>query len=111
MGLVIADKENRAIKYLTANPADSGANTLLAGITGKKIRVLAMQAQAITAVSMNLESGTTDISGIIALGATGGVTLPMSNPYGWCETAEGAALNCTLSGAVAVGVTIVYMEV
>ena len=111
MGLVIADKERRAIKYLTVNASSSGANTLLAGITGKKIRVLAMQAQAITAVSMNLESGTTDISGVIALGATAGVTLPMSDPYGWCETAEGAALNCTLSSGVAVGITIVYAEV
>ena len=113
MSINMSDRDNLPVKYKAVNISSSGANALIAAVTGKKIRVLALQAQAITAVSFNLESATTDISGVMALGAAGigGVTLPMSFPYGWCETAEGVALNGTLSSGVAVGVTIVYVEV
>ena len=85
--------------------AASGA--LVSAVAGRKIRVHGFAVSAVGAVSVNLESGTTDISGVFALAANGSFVLPYSE-VGWCETAAGAALNITLSAAVSCGIQLIY---
>ena len=98
------------IVQLSVAPSSSGANTLLAAVTGRKIRVLAASISAASAVNVKFQSGTTpDISKLIYL-TTGqlNVVLPY-NPFGWFETAAGALLGCDLSGGVVVGMQITYV--
>jgi len=60
--------------------------------------------------SVNLESGTTDITAIFPLAANGGFSLPYCE-HGWCETAVGAALNVTLSVATSTAIQVIYMVI
>lgn len=93
--------------YRTAGFTTAASGALIAAITNKRIRVHAFAVIAAGAVSVNLESGTTDISGVFPLAANGGFVLPFSE-VGWCDTAVGEALNVTLSAAVSCGLQLVY---
>lgn len=100
-----------APKYAVISGNTSGNNTLVAAVTGKKIRVLAASFQAAGAVAMTLQSGAggTAVSGAMTM-ATG---VPVMWPFqrqGWCETAAGALLNMALGGAVQVSGVLVYEE-
>jgi hypothetical protein len=99
-------------KFAAISASGSGNNTLVAAVTGKKIRVLAMALVANGAVNAKLQSGAggTDITGLFYLAANGGFVLPY-NKVGWCETVASVLLNLNLSGAVAVGGCLVYVEV
>ena len=99
------------VKYAYVDATGSGNTEVVAAVSGKKIRVLGVHVHAITAVTVHLESATTQISSDAAVGATSGWVENVSLPYGWFETVAGAALNINLSGAVATGINIVYLEV
>lgn len=92
-------------RFTSSTRTTSGA--LVSAVAGRKIRVHGFAVIAAGAVSVNLESGTTDISGVFALAANVGFVLPYSE-VGWCETAAGAALNITLSAAVSCGIQLIY---
>lgn len=98
-----------AVQRAAVTTATTGA-TLVAAVTGKKIRVLAMVAITTLANSINLDSNTTDITGIFPLAANGGLVLPYCE-HGWCETVAGEALNITLSVATSTGIQLIYMVV
>lgn len=87
-----------------------GATALVAAKAGKKIRVLGVVAVATLANSIKLQSASTDITALFPLGANGGFTLPYCD-HGWCETAEGEALNISMSVATSTGVQLVYMVI
>lgn len=109
-GQVFTNGDIRAVSFFTGNPASNGNNTLVAAAgAGLKIRVLAIDFEPSAAVNFKLQSGAggTDITGLFTAGASGQRTLPY-NKHGWCETAANALLNLSLSGAVAVGVTLTY---
>ena len=99
-------------KYATVVASASGATTVVAAVTGKKIRVLALEVLANAAVNVKWQSATapTDKTGLAYLAPNGGYVLPF-NPVGWFETIAGEALSINLSGAVAVGGSLVYVEV
>ncbi len=97
----------RNVLYAYVDATGSGNTSLVAAVTGYKIRVLSAVVVALTAVTVHFESATTQISADNAAGATGGWTFPESE-YGHCETTGGVALNVNLSSAVATGVTITY---
>ena len=99
-------------KFAAISGATSGNNTLVAAVTGKKIRVLAATFVAVTAVTVRLEDGAggTALTGVMSLGATGVLTLPF-NPVGWCETTANTLLNMELGGAVQVSGALAYVEV
>lgn len=89
----------------------AGATTeLVAAVTGKRIRVIAVVANANVAGTVTFKSATTAISGDFSLAATGGFVLPpvpeeSARYYGWMDTAAGEALNvttvtCTLDGVL-----------
>ncbi len=90
--------------------AISGAatdNTLVAAVTGKKIRVLGIFVVAAGAVTVAFESSTTStLSGIMSLAANG--TLEAHNPLGLFETVAAELLNMTLGGAVQVSGWLTY---
>lgn len=99
-------------KFATIVASASGATTIVAAVTSKKIRVIAMQLVANAAVNVKWQSHVTptDKTGLAYLAANGGYVLPY-NPVGWFETIAGEALDINLSGAVAVGGSLTYIEV
>ncbi len=107
------DLPSTAVLRAAVSGATSGNNTLVAAVTGKKIKVLGLVLVAAGAVTVRLESGAggTALTGVMSLTANGGLQLvwPMSEPgYPWVETAAGSLLNMELGGAVQVSGVIVY---
>lgn len=100
-------------KFAIIDGATSGDNTIVAAVTGKKIRVLAMMAiMTGTGVTIRFESGAggTALTGQMQPTQGGGFVLPF-NPVGWFQTAAGSLLNMELSGAQSVDGCLVYIEV
>lgn len=101
------------IKYAVIDSATSGDTTLVAAVTGKKIRLLSLIAVMTgTAVTIRFESGTggTALTGQMTPSQGGGFVLPY-NPGGWFETAAGVLLNLELGGAQSVDGCLTYVEV
>lgn len=99
-------------KYAIIDAATLGDNTIVAAVTGKKLRVLALFLVAAAAVTARFESaaGGTALTGQMVLAANGVLTLPF-NPEGWFETAAAALLNLELSAAVSVDGAVTFAEV
>jgi cell wall-associated NlpC family hydrolase len=100
-------------KFAAISASSNGNNTVVAAVTSKKIRVLAWNLMGAGAVNAKWQSGAsgTDLTGLYYVAAAGGgISVPF-NPLGWFETASGTLLNLNLSGAVAVGGNLVYVEV
>lgn len=99
-------------KYAFIEAATNGDNTLVALVSGKKIRVLALMLIAAGTVTARLQSGAAGayLTGSEPLTAGAGWVMPFS-PVGWCETASGALLNLELNAAVNCGGCLVYVEV
>lgn len=101
------------VQYAVVAAATGGDNTLVAAVTGKKIRVIALVLVASGgANSVRLESGAsgTAITGVMDIIDNGQLVLPY-NPAGWCETAAAALLNMELSAATAVAGVLGYVTV
>jgi hypothetical protein len=101
------------VKSAVIDNAASGDNTLVAAVTGKRIRVLAMIAVMTgTAVTIRFESGAggTALTGQMQPTSGGGFVLPY-NPIGWFETAASELLNMELSGAQSVDGVLRYVEI
>ena len=99
--------------FVAVAAASSGDNTIVAAAgASNKIRVLAVQLISNGTVNAKWQSGAagTDLTGLAYLVANSGYVLPY-NPVGWFETAANTLLNLNLSGAVAVGGSIVYIVV
>lgn len=98
-------------KFAPIAESSSGANEVIAAVTAKKIRVLSFNLMASAAVNAKWQSAATDLTGLSYFSAAGGgISVPF-NPLGLFETLAGEALNLNLSGAVAVGGSLVYVEV
>lgn len=99
-------------KFKTIVASASGATTVVAAVASKKLTVLSYVLVANAAVNVKWQSSVTptDISGLLYLAANGGVASGHS-PTGHFQTIAGEALNINLSGAVAVGGHLVYVEV
>ena len=93
--------------------ATSGNNTIVAAVTGKKIRVLSYAIVPAADVVVRFESGAggTALTGQMTLLAQDGVVsqeLSVDCQHGCFETASGALLNLELSGAVSVDGHLTY---
>lgn len=99
-------------KFAVISASSSGNNTLVAAVSGKKLRVLAYNIISNGSVNAKFQSGAsgTDLTGLKYLTSNSGICAPF-NPVGWFETAANTLLNLNLSGAVAVGGELVYVEV
>lgn len=99
------------VKRVAIDNASNGDNTLVAAVTGKKIRVLSIVLISTGAVTVRFESGAsgTALSGQMALAANVGFSSGYS-PVGHFETAAGELLNLELSGATSVDGFLTYLE-
>ena len=101
-------------KFAIINAASSGDNTVVAAVTGKKIRVLQYTFVCAAATDTTWKSGTgtgaVALSGTMSIAANSGLVSPFS-PVGLFETAAGSALNLYLSAANQTSGTLVYLEI
>ena len=99
-------------KFAKISTSSSGASQVVAAVTSKKIRVLRLSLIANAAVNVKFQSHVTptDLTGLYYLGANGGWVEPFC-AVGLFETVAGEALDINLSGAVAVGGCLTYVEV
>lgn len=101
------------VQFAVIAAAGAGDNTLVAAVTGKRIRVLSLFMIASGgANTTRFESGAsgTALSGLMDLIADGQLVLP-HNPAGWFQTAVAALLNLELSAATLVAGALTYVEV
>ncbi len=96
------------VKAAVISCSSSGANTLVAAVTGSSIRVLKFAMISASAVNGTLKSNTTALTGALPLasGFSGGET-----QHGHFWTASGEALILSLDQAVAVAGYLTYVEV
>lgn len=102
------------LKHAAIDAASSGNNTLVAAVTGKKIRVheIVLFNGHTSTQTIRFESGAggTALSGQMILAANGGFA-PGWSEKGYFETAAGALLNLELGGATTVDGWLNYTEV
>lgn len=94
--------------------AATANETLVAAVTGKKIRVLAAAITGSGAAAVRFEStsGGTALTPVIQASIAsniGNVVLPF-NEHGWFETVAGELLNLERTGVGTSGVAILYVE-
>lgn len=100
-------------KFAVIDAATSGDNTIVAAVSGKKIRVIAAHLTMTgTLVTIRFESaaGGTALTGQMQPLAGHSITLPF-NPVGWFETVAGELLNMELGGSQSVDGCLTYVEV
>lgn len=105
----------RPTKHAAISASSSGDNTIVAAVTGKKIRVLSYVLIADSNVDVRFEDGAsgTALTGQMEVGTatdSGGLVVGHS-PVGHFETSASTLLNLELSGAVQVSGHLVYEEV
>ena len=111
----VKTQSSAPIKYAAIAAATSGANTLLAAVSGKRIRVLALMIVAGAAGNIYFTSaaaGAVIFGGStnkINLPANGGFVLPF-NPAGWFETVADELLNLNASSTGPFSGGLVYQE-
>lgn len=102
--------------YAPIAAASSGANAIVAAVAGRRIRVVGFLLSFSGTVNAKWQSASTDLSGLyygVANTVVEGAPFPeqIGGQSGHFETAQGAALNLNLSGAVAVGGHLAYILV
>lgn len=110
MNVTSTPPKNTAVQRVGITATSLGATALVAAKAGKSIRVLGLVGVSTLANSIKLQSASTDITGLFPLGANGGFTLPYCD-HGWCQTAEGEALNINMSVGTSTGIQLIYMVV
>lgn len=102
------------VKRAKIAASSSGVNQVVGAVTSpsKKIRVLSYTLTSSGTVNAKFQSHTTptDLTGLHYMIAATCIAAPY-NPHGHFETASGEALDINLSGAVAVGGYLTYVEV
>lgn len=115
-GTVYCGDYYEPVKYAVIDDASSGNNTVIAAVTGKRIRVLSYTLVPTADVVARWESGAggTALTGQMNLLAEDGVVSQgvsaNCGSHGCFETAAGALLNLELSGAVSVDGHLTYIE-
>lgn len=109
--MTISKPHFQVVKHAAIAAASSGSNTVIAAVTGKTIRVLALSLTGAGTVTATFKSSTTSsLTGAISLAVATSVVLPYA-VVGWMDTVAGEALTVALSGATAVAGVITYIEV
>lgn len=92
------------------NFSNTGANTVVAAVTGRRIRVWKMNFTCTTASNLTFEDGSTALSGAYDLQANGSIFFPYdSAPY--YETTIGAGFVISQSGTSSIQGTVYYTTV
>lgn len=111
-GAIMSNLTALTPKFFSASVnASSTDQQLVAAVTSKKLRIIALVAQcAGTATTMTFESSTTTRIHKIPAGANGGQVLPY-NPQGWFESASGESFTVTTGSGSTTEISGVYVEV
>lgn len=103
---------NLTPKFAPISASSSGDNTIVALVSSKKLRVLAWDVKVNAAVNFKWKSSVAgDKTGLYYNAGQGDGVARAFNPVGYFETVAGEALVLNLSGAVAVGGCLTYVEV
>lgn len=95
--------------FASINAASSGANTLVAAVSGQRVVVTGFLFVVASAVTVVFKSGSTALTGTMSFDpATGNPGAAQSFQQGLMQTAAGEALVMTLGGAVQVSGYLVY---
>lgn len=98
------------VQHAAIAAATAGDNTLVAAVTGKRIRVHALVLVAsggANTAALESAAGGTALTGDMDIADNGQLILPY-NPAGWCQTVAGELLNLELAAATAVAGVLVY---
>jgi hypothetical protein len=98
------------VKTAFINTSSSGHNALVAGVPGRKIRVLAYRLQAGGTVNLKFTDGTNDLSMTWEFQAREGVAVEAPDYAFEFETPAGVGLSVNLSGAVLSHAHVLYVE-
>lgn len=96
-------------KFAPIQASSAGDNTIVAANASKSFRVISYVISASGAVNAKWKRGSTDVSGLLYMDAKGGAVANEAQK-GHFETNINEALILNLSGAVAVGGHITYLE-
>jgi hypothetical protein len=107
---VLSSHNPGVLHHLPISTAASGDTTILAAVTGKRLLLLSYALVASGAVAVKFKSGSTDLSGAMALAANGSLTGSL-NKYGHVATAAGQALILNLGTGVQVSGHATVLEV
>jgi len=100
------------IKRAAIAVASSGDNTVIAAVSGKKIRVLGYVISTTGTVTIRFEDGAGGTALTGQMGAQSAVAIQSGFlPHGWFETSVGTLLNLELSAAISVAGHLIYIEV
>ncbi len=99
-------------QFAVIDVATSGDNTIVAAVTGSKIRVTSLFLVSAGTVTVRFESAAsgTALTGQMTTAVNNIIVLPY-NPAGWFETVVSELLNLELSGNVSVDGALTYVEV
>lgn len=89
--------------------SSSGANEIVAAVSGKRISVVGWHVSPGGAVNMKWQSASTDVTGLYYASGAGDDKGASIGCAQWFSTAAGEALNLNLSGAVAVSGVVAYV--
>lgn len=104
-----SDKTFVDVKRATILATGTSA-TLVATVTGRKIRILSAVMGGSATTTISFRTGTTVLIQPVNLTA-GNVAVLTYNPLGWCEGDVGADINLVIGTAGNLGVTVQYLEV
>lgn len=102
------DGRDDDIDRAVISTAALGDTTLVAAVPGKRIKVIGYTIVSTAANAIKFRSGTTDITGAMALAANGGISSPSDRNTVEFQTAVGALLAINLSAATQVSGHLVY---
>jgi hypothetical protein len=99
------------VLYAAISASTDGNNTLVAGVAGKRIRVLSLVLVAsggVNTAQLQTAAGGVALTGVMDL-ADNGQLVMLYNPAGWCETGTGELLNMALTEATVVAGMLTYV--
>lgn len=102
--------EPGAIGYAKIVANTSASLSIVTGVVSCRIRVLSMQLMSNVSCTGRFRTGSTDITGVLPLGANGGFVSPFS-PAGHFQTTFGQGLRFLNSRYTSCGGWVVYQTV
>lgn len=113
-GVIFVSGIARIPKFLSIIASDEGATTIVPAVADKSILVLKITVSVNADVNVKFQSkpagAASDLTGLFYCGAKGGIGLTYCK-QGHFKTVSGESLDINLSGAVAVGGVVMYVEV
>jgi len=109
----VPDFQNDGLSEAAINASSNGANTIVAGVAGKRISVFGLHLFAAASVALTVQ----DVSGTATVTLTGAMTFLPGQPlvlpyqqYPWYTCAPGDALVFSTNAGVQLSGRLIYMQ-